>query len=146
MSKNKGLTLSEIVMALGLLTVISLAVIGVFTKLLSASTKNTDRTAAHLLAQSALDKAARQGPPDWGFGLSGSTGTASISDKLSTNNDQTETEFTTTITVGKVTDADPKIYLGNLYDVTVSVSWWGKKRQGLGRLSTETSRTVYIRQ
>lgn len=133
-------------MALGLLTVISLAIIGVFTKLLSASTKNTDRTAAHLLAQSTLEKASRQGPPDWGFGVGGSTGEASITDKLSTNNDRTQTEFTTTIKVDKVTNADPKVYLGNLYDVTVTVSWWGKKRRGLGRLSTETSRTVYIRQ
>ena len=133
-------------MALGLLTVISLAIIGVFTRLLSASTKNTDQTAAHLLAQSALEKASRQGPPDWGFGISGSTGTGAVSTKLNTNNDQSKTEFTTTVKVEKVTNADPKVYLGNLYDVKVSVSWWGKKRQGLGKLSMETSRTVYIRQ
>lgn len=127
---------------------VSLVVIGLFTRLLASSAKNTDLTTANLLARSILDRAARIGPPKWGIGSehSVSGGTAS----LQTNGDESKTDFSYEIDVRKATSEVGT--LGQLYHLTVTVSWWGedvsstRMRQGIGKVSTQLTRTVYIRE
>lgn len=56
----------EVVLALGLVVIMALAIVGIFSRLMSRSAYSADQAAAQLLAQSLLDKAIRMGPPDWG--------------------------------------------------------------------------------
>lgn len=143
MRKTRGLTLSEIIVALGVMTALSLVVIAIFTKLLASSTKSTDLTTANLLARSLLDRAVRQGPPDWGNAGNFSRDGGTIA--LETG-EAAATKFTYQISPVKVTNA-PDPNLGQLYNVTVEVRWWDpEQKRGMGKLSTTLSRTVYIRE
>lgn len=129
------------------MSVVSLAIIAVFTKLLISSTKNTDLVTANLLARGIMDKAVRQGPPKWG-----AEGTYSISGgsaSLATNGENHDTKFVYEIETKKITkDPDSP---GNLFWIKVTVSWWSDKvgsktsRQEYGKLSTRIVRSVYLR-
>lgn len=149
MRTHRGLTLAEIVVALGVLTALSLVVVAIFTRLLVSSTKNSDQTTANLLARSILDRAVRQGPPDWGTG--GDFSTAGGTATLSTNDTTSKTGFVYQVTPVRLTTPD-SFGFGELYEVTVIVSWWtdsadkNASREGYGRTSVEVTRTVYIRE
>ncbi len=146
MKINRGLTLSEIVVALGLMAGLLLVIIALFTKLLVNSTKNTDLTAANLLARSILDQSVRRGPSN-----SGQFTTPDDSLELSTNNRDSKTKFSYEIQSQRITNTHDSS-LGRLYQVTATVSWWADEvsqehsRQGYGRLSTSISRTVYVKE
>jgi hypothetical protein len=150
--KKRGLTLSEVVMALGVMTALSLVIVAVFTKLLISSTKNTDLTTANLLARSILDQTVRKGPgqnpnePDF---HKFTTPGEKVS--LSTNNKNSKTKFVYEVRSQRITnEADST--LGNLYNVEVIVSWWSDEadesnsRADYGKLSTQISRTVYVKE
>jgi hypothetical protein len=146
----RGLTLAEVVMALGVMTALSLVVVAVFTRLLISSTKNTDLTTANLLASSLLDETVRRGP------------TGSIGDpqrfkvpgesvELVTNHEKSKTKFVYAVRSQRIT-TDGDSTLGNLYNVEVTVSWWADSadvsgsRGDYGKLNTTLSRTVYIKE
>ena len=133
---------------------LSLVVIGVFTKLLLASTKGSDLTTANLLARSILDRAVRYGPPRSagvdGWGVGGDYTTSGGRASMYTHDTKVKTKFVYQVIPTRLTP--DKNVVGTLYDVRVIVTWWEDEasaqaaRQEFGRLSTEVSRTVYVRQ
>lgn len=141
------MTLAEVVLAFGLMSILAVVVIGVFTKLMVSTTKSSDLTAAQLLARSVLDRAVRAGPPDWGVDFTG-VGTV----ELYTHDKTTLTDYVYSVVPVRVTPAGGTDTMGELFELRVTVSWWTDTpdadagRQGVGKLSTELSRTVFIRQ
>ena len=138
---RKGMTIAECVMAMGLLGVMALALVGLFSRLLSTTAKTTDQTAARMLARGILEHALREGPDsNWG-GLGGKA-------NLKAHDNLTGTDF-----VYEIKDArlNPPSAVGNLYQVTVTVTWWKKDVDanatygGLGKTSVDLTGSVYIR-
>lgn len=123
---RQGLTLAETVLALGLLTTIALAVIGVFSKLLTAGVKNADQSVGRALAEKVLDRALQEGPPGWGVG-SGSTQI-----NLYSHDNYSGTSFTYSVTPVRLTTPKPTYPMGNVYHVQVEVYWWNGAHDGTG--------------
>ncbi len=140
------MTLAEAVLAFGLMAVLAVVVIGVFTKLMVSTTKSTDLTAAQLLARSVLDRAVRAGPPDWGVDFT-SVGTVG----LYTHDKTVMTDFVYQVVPLRLTPAGSSDSMGELYEIGVTVSWWTETpdanagHAGVGKVSTQISRTVFIR-
>lgn len=149
MRHRGGFTLAEIILALGILATVSLVIIGLFTRLLASSTKNTDLTAANLLARGVLDKAIRSGKPNWGTSKKLADAGGSVTDMIKLDGNDSTTEFEYQLEVTRETSNPAAI--GQLYRLDVTVSWWSEKgssktgRHGYGKLSTQLSRTVYVR-
>ncbi len=141
----KGLTLAELVVAIGLLAAIGLTLIGLFSQLLSSSAKNSDLTAGRLFAQRVLDRAVRSGPPDWGVGSGLYAGGAAIT----TQDQATQTTFVYSLTPALLKrDTGITGTSRELYFVEVEVAWWqtggSPNREGIGRLFTTTGQSVYV--
>jgi len=138
-----GLSLVEVVLAVGLLTIIAVTIAGVFTHLLQASAKTSDLTAGRSLARRILDRAIRAGPPGWGFGdLEGSQ-------TLATQDSRATTKFLYSITPVRLKrDSGMVGVTRELYFVEVEVKWWAEAiepdptRPEMGRLSTRVSQAV----
>lgn len=127
----------EIVVALGLVATVALAIIGVFSTLITASGKSSDQAAAELLAQATLEKAVRSGPPFWGGAARDQT--------LQTGDASSGTVYHSRISTRLLPETHP---LGDLYEVTVLVSWGRsiakEQAPGRGKLWVERSRLVYV--
>lgn len=142
---ERGLTLAEIMVALGVMAVVSLTVIGLFSKLLISTQKSSQVVTADLLCQAILAEAVKEGPPGWGVGgdYSVNGGRASLH-----TSEERKTGYNYQVVPVRVLTDDK---MGELWDVTVNVSWWGeevdtsRERQGMGRLSRDLNRTVYVR-
>ena len=135
----------EIVIAIGLIAVISLLVIGTLARLLATGGKTAHQTAAGLLAQEVLDSAVAAGPPNWGFASSliadwkGEKG-------LILPGDQTVTPFKYKVEVLRLRQSPQD--LGTMSQVTATVWWWGDvpdSRVEQGKTWVSATRTVYIR-
>jgi len=137
---RQALVLSEIVLSLGLLAVVGLTVIGLFSYLTLNSQVNSDRAAAQLLAESVLDRAVKAGPEpvnglEWGLGRD------KLFKELKTAEDSSSTQFSYQITPELIRTAP----LGSVYHVTVEVAWSdGRQSPERGRGALKKSRTVYI--
>lgn len=139
-TESPGLVLSEIVISLGLLAVVGLTVIGVFSSLALNSQSNSDRAAAQLLAESVLERAVKSGP-DPVDGLRWGVGTDKLFKELKTADDSSATRFSYQISPELIRTAP----LGTIYHVTVEVVWLEEgagPQRGTGKL--KKSRTVYI--
>lgn len=143
--KALALTLMEVVVATGLIAVISLLAIGVIVRLLTIGGKTAHQTAAALLAQEYLSNAAAAGPPYWGFkGTDPATWTGSRS--LVLPNEDSATRFDYKIEAIRLRRSLED--LGSVYQVTITVWWTGSEpgvRAGLGKTSLTDTRTVYLR-
>ena len=136
---KSGLVLSEIVVSLGLLAVVGLTVIGVFSFLALNSQSNSDRAAAELLSESVLERAVKAGP-DPVNGLVWGVGKGKLFQELATADDGSATRYSYQISPELIRSAP----LGSVYQVTVEVVWAedGGVERGKGHL--RKSRTVYI--
>lgn len=129
----------EVVLALGLVVIMALAIVGIFSRLMSRSAYSADQAAAQLLAQSLLDKAIRMGPPDWGGG--------SGVQELASGDQSATTAYNWTIKGHQLPDSVHD--LGRLYRVTVTVDWSNSApgtRPANGRMLVERSRLAYVEQ
>ena len=128
----------EIIVALGLVSVVALAIIGVFSKLMTSSSKGADQAAAELLAQAVLDKATRSGPPGWG-GLEASV-------DLETADASSDTKFIYRVNPDEIPGSEHA--LGSLYRVEVTVSWGQtiapESQLDRGKLWVTRSRLTYV--
>ena len=151
--QSQGVTLAEVVLAVGLLTIISITVAGVFIHLLHASAKTSDVTAGRALARRLLDRAVRAGPPDWGFPqLPTVVGDPSYKEGgtqiLMTQATESQSEFFYRVEWDDLKPADTGIggVSRELYHVQVVVSWWGdapdRSQVEMGRLSTKISQVA----
>ncbi len=140
---SRGLTLAEVVVALGLLGVVMVSTVLLFLSLQSSSSKTGDLTPALAYAQSQLDAAAQAGPPDWG-GLQGQR-------QLYSHDERSQTTFAHQLTVTHLySPPTTPLPMGDLYRLEVEVYWWsdtpGASRRGHGRLSTRLGRVVFVEQ
>lgn len=140
MGKARGLTLAELVVAIGMLGIVSITVAGVFTHLLNSSSKTTDLTAARVLAGQILDKAVRAGPPTFGH--------ANLLDnpvRLKSQDAQTQTEYIYNIYPSPLkNDGLIPGVTRRLYFVEVEVTWSADGyRAEQGKLSTKLSQAVH---
>lgn len=139
---KEGMTLSEIILSLAILSFVALLIIGLFTALLKASAKNREQAVAELLVDSLLERAFAEGPNGWG--VSGLT-----NQRLEVNQQQSHTRFFYQVTpVGLDSGTDN---VGQLYRVDVIVGWWTdgattleNSRTGFGNQFVKGSRAGYV--
>ena|GEM_PF-6740050 len=103
--KHRGLTLAEFVLALGLLAMLVVAVGGLMTRLIAASSKSSDLSAGMELAQRVLNEVILRGAYD--------TSVAVTQHAIYSHNDQVVTEFTyqVTSTPVNVPSSPPSYYV-----------------------------------
>ena len=134
----RAFTLSEIVIALGVFSMVSLAIIGVFTKLLTSSHKSSEQSAAELLAITVLERASRSGPSDWGLAP------GEVSRRLETSDRSSGTEFHYQLTPSLLKTGPH----GSLYQLDISVSWSNSGTEEVvlddGKQWINKSKTVYV--
>lgn len=144
---SSGLTLAEVVLSVGFLTIIGVTIAGVFIHLLSASAKTSDLTAGRSLARRVLDRAVRAGPPDWGYPTlttqpdDSKTG----SEVLVTQATQTSSEFDFTLRWKPLKTPDTGVpgVSREIYYIEVEVSWWeDASRAEMGMLTTKISQVA----
>jgi hypothetical protein len=149
---QRGLSLAEVVLAVGLLTIIAVTVAGVFTHLLNASAKTTDVTAGRTLARRILDRGVRAGPDkDWGFPDTWPTVPVDRKEAtqiMTVQASETQSEFFYSLHWELLKPADD-LEDGidrQIFFVEVEVTWWGtdskQGRSELGRLSTKISQVA----
>lgn len=124
---------------MGILSVVSLSVIGIFSYLAVSSQVQSERAAAALLATTVLESAVILGPPDWGLDP-GQLG-QELSVELETGDSQAAEDMTYRLSA-ELSESTP---LGELYSLRVRVTWEeppGRVERGRGYL--ERTRTVYV--
>ena len=144
--RGSGLTLAELVLAMGLLAFGALSVIAVFLALLQSSAKNREQAMAELLAESLLEKAASIGPPDWGV-------SERLGERLEAQLEADGTKFFYQVEAHSV-EAKASPWEGQPWRITVTVGWWLKdeapqlttSRIGFGNKYVRSVRTVYWRE
>lgn len=141
------MTLAETVLAVGLVGMIAVVLIGVFSKLLTSTAKNSDLSVGEHLAKKVLDRAVREGPPNWGTG-----GLANGQMNIYSRDTANQINYLYTVTPTLVTTPASAYPMGTVYQVTVRVEWWkdstdstGSHRD-MGRLSTTLGQLVYPNQ
>lgn len=142
----RGLTVAEVVVALGLLALLMIVVLGIFTQLLASSTKNTLLQAGTLHADKVLNEAvrnARSSPPAFDPTATGQQG-------IYTHDETNLTIFYHTLVATPVTTFNPSAP-GETWQLEVEVNWWAadasdptRARPGYGKLYTRQQRMVYI--
>ncbi len=135
----------EIMVALGVMAVVTLLVVGTLARLLNTGGKSAHQVAAMLLAQEILETSAASGPPQWGFPSAGA-GNLRGERSLRLPGDQSDTLFQYKLDAIRLRKSPAD--LGTVTQLTVTVWWWGdepKSRAELGRTSVELARTVYVR-
>ncbi len=142
--RRSGLTLSEIVMSLGILALAALVIVGVFLALIKSSAKNREQVMAELLSQSVLDRAASEGPSGWGV-------KRQIGERLEAELENDGSRFFYQVDPVRIeaATADPA---GQSWEVTVTVGWWTtgsrgleQSRVGFGNQYVKAVRSVYHR-
>jgi prepilin-type N-terminal cleavage/methylation domain-containing protein len=141
---RRGFTISELVVAIGLLAIIAVVVIGLFVRITVSSSKSVDQSAALELAHRVLDEYADADPSTWD---------AVESDQdLQTHDPALKTTFYYRLSNRRISTAEDE--MGNLYRLDVDVSWWPAnaanpqpgQRRDYGKLSLQLSRTVFVEQ
>lgn len=136
--RGSGLSLAELIASFGLVSVVSLAIIGVFSGLMLGSSKNSTQAAAELLARTVLDSAARSDPETWPS-LSSFQKKELIGDRGSK---------TTELFCRLESELIDQHQMGDLHRLQVSVTWDSSDpeghRLGRGKNWIELGRIVYV--
>jgi hypothetical protein len=142
--------LGEVVVALGLMSLVSLTVVGLFSYLAVASQTRSERAAAELLADTLMESAACEGPPGWG--VSQANLFIEVPVLLETGDARAKEQMVYQV-IPVALDPDPDepppdpLPLGTLYKLTVRVSWVeppGPNNVERGQGFIERARTVYV--
>lgn len=142
-----GLSFGEILIAIALIGLIIVVVMGLFVKLMNASTKGLDQTVALDIAQNKLDYTGSSTPRIWmkwhsqfisahvtQFWSSNTTSAATITGEAHSISDpRTPTLFYYTLTATELTDkgvgpdpfkSDYTNQMGDIYKLDMDVYWW----------------------
>ena len=143
---RRGLTLAEVVVAIGILAVAGLSVLAVFVKMVGAQSKSGHQVVARLLAEQVLEESCLAGPPNWGltdpseeqireFQLEGAPEPIPFRYKLGWK---------------VLRQSEGLSQMGALYGLDVTVTWEqevaGQPSREKGRSSHTAHRVVYIEQ
>ena len=156
--KRRGLTMGEMVIAVGLLGIIVVFIAALFVRLLTSSTKGSHQTVGVMFAQRRLDAAQRTGPPYWGAeNPLTKTGVGDYRESTSGNegvyfqDDQSQTEFYYRFEAALIRSKP----MGDLYRLKCDVAWWPSTqavadkakttdvRREMGKQSVSLSRVFY---
>lgn len=141
-SNGRGLTLLEVLVALGIVGTVVLLVLGVLTRFVVSQSGTAAHTAAELLSNEVLERAAAVGPPSWGFPPPEQTSLKG-SRLLVLPNDEIPTEFEYQLLASPLR-ADPRSQ-GVLWELEVDTQWWGgSERVERGELRVQAHRVVYV--
>lgn len=121
-TRSQGTWISEVMVAIWLLTFIGASLIATFTFLAKGSQMSSEQAAGTLLAENLLQTAIKAGPPDWG--QTQLTGTQSVV----TGDSSSGTEFQWELTPLEVESAR----LGDFYQLTVVVRWIDRSQANTG--------------
>lgn len=124
--------------AVGLLSVVIMALLGIFLKLMNASTKSANLSVGQSLAESILEQSLRVGPPGWGV--------PRTAVDLYAHDARSGTEFAyrvLPIPLGTLQE------MGQMWEVEVRVYWWdgdldSGERVEQGRLWTVVRQLHYL--
>ncbi|MBT9587081.1 type II secretion system protein [bacterium] len=142
---KRGFTISELVVAIGLLAIIAVVVIGLFLRITVSSTKSVDQSAALELAHRVLDEYADADPSTWNA--------VQADEDLQTHDPALKTTFYYRLRNRRINGSGD--VMGDLYRLDVDVSWWPAdptlavstaRRRDYGKLSLHLSRTVFVEQ
>jgi type II secretory pathway pseudopilin PulG len=142
--EHRGLTLAEVVVAIGILALLLISVIALFTQLMSSTTKNNLVNLGTLYADRILEQTVKNpNPADPAFPPL-RTGEESIV----SHGDESATTFAYRLETVKLAGPDP----GEQWLLKIEVHWWHndptdatQSRAGYGRLSTKQQRLVYVK-
>jgi Tfp pilus assembly protein FimT len=136
-TKGAGVSLLELVFAIGLLAVAIVSLPGVFSVLIACTTKTTDLSAGVMFAQKVLEEAVVKGNP---------VALKSGSEGIYTHDSANKTTFHHILRCTHVLDNDNPV-LGQAWYYEVEVYWWSddpdRYRANMGRTSTRVGRMVY---
>ena len=144
-TNHSALTLMEVVVSLGLVSILTIFVVGVLSRLLFSSGKTAHQTEANLLAEEILESVVLMGPPNWGFGTPERDQWVGRR-FLTLPGEKTETLFE--YRVEELTLGDSPEDLGTYHDLKVTVWWWlseAGQRVDQGNLYVVAHRKVYAR-
>lgn len=134
---RRGLSLVELLLALGILTVAIVLIIGLFLSLLRSSTKTADLTTGMYHARERLREVIEK-DQYWPV-------PADLAQGLYTTDSTSQTRYFSRVTSVPVPGSAPD-YKGGYY-ISVDVWWWnqapGQTRQGQGVLSTRAGQFFY---
>lgn len=159
-SKRRGFSLAEVLLAIGLLAIALLAIVGQSTLVAQANQKSDDNSVAYDVADSLLERVARESSEDQPPGRNLAVWSQS-DPNVPFEEDVVVvgfTEYKYEIYVYDVANAASGATLGTgptgaetpdtkLKRVNVKVEWWGgeeQERTGTGKLRAETSRLVKV--
>lgn len=132
-----GLTMAELVLALGLLATILISVVGLFMSLLGSSAKSSNQTVGHYFAQQKLEEAVLKG----NFNEDGSETDIYSMDAAN------KTHFAYRVRATAISHYAGDVGYRGGYYVQVSVYWWNgelnEARAGQGLLHTGLGRFCY---
>ena len=144
---RRGVSLAEVMLAVGLLGIILISVIGLFQNLLTSTTKSTDLTAATVMAQERLNELVAAQPihlATYGTDFP----TQVIGQGIYAHDSQSQTTFYHKATPELLKD-EPGF--GRTYYLEVQVFWntadpnvVAKNRMGQGQQSVKMGRVVYV--
>lgn len=143
-SKNRGLSVAEILIATAVLAVLLVAVLGLFAQLLASTTKNNHLQTGTYFADRVLNQAIRQARP-----------TAPAFDPFVEGQEGIYTHDQAAATIFyhhlRATRLTPVEVPGESWYLEVEVSWWQadvsdptRARPGSGKLFTRQGRMVYL--
>lgn len=140
-TRPAAFTVSELVVAIGLLAIIAVVVIGLFVRITASSSKSVDQTVALEIANRVLDQYANSSPSEWD--------SASSQQDLQTRDPASKTTFHYHLESRPLTNGTSK--MGDMYRLDVNVYWWTNKesedqRRDYGRLRVRLSRCVFVEQ
>lgn len=130
---TRGFWISEVLIALWLLTFIGAGLIATFAYLAKGSQISSERAAAQLLADELIQAALRGGPPEWGQESLSGTSTSQVGDA------ESSVKLDWTITPTELREAP----LGKLFELKIQVRW--QDRSGEGAQGVERGRGELVR-
>ena len=135
--KKRGLSLVELILAMGILSIAIVLIVGLFLSLLRSSTKTADLTTGMFFGREKLREVIEH-DQYWPVPADQATG-------LYTTDAATQTEFFSRVSSTPLSGSAPD-YKGGYY-ISVDVWWWsaapGQQRTGQGVLSTRVSQFYY---
>ena len=139
-----GLTVAEVVVAIGILGILLVSIISLFIQLMASNTKNNLVNLGTLYADRILEQTVRNpdpGDPAFPVYRSGQ-------ESIVSHGDETTTTFAYRLESTKLSGPDP----GEQWLVKLEVQWWhadpndaSRIQAGFGKLSTKQQRLVYVK-
>lgn len=141
---DRALTLAEVIVAIGILALLLISIIALFTQLMASTTKNNLVNLGTLYADRILEQSVKNANPGDPAFSPLRTGEESVI----SHGDESVTTFAYRLEANKLSGPDP----GEQWMLKVEVQWWhndpndpAKSRAGFGKLSTKQQRLVYVK-